>query len=49
MGRYIYFIYNKKKNESVEELSNPFSKQNSLNRAGVNFPSFACSELIDVA
>ena len=39
----------KKNSEKLKNYLNPFSKQNSLNRSGVNFPNFAFSELIDVA
>ena len=38
----------KKNNEKKENYFIMFSKQNSLNRSSVYFPSFAFSELIDV-
>ena len=39
----------KKTTKKLKNYIIPFSKQNSLNRSGVNIPNSAFSELIDVA
>ena len=39
----------KKNNEKMKNDLIPFSKQNSFNWSGVNFPKFAFSELTGVA